>query len=208
MALNRLLDLVPEAHVSGKVLLDGEDILDNAINVTSIRRRIGMIFQKTNPFPLSIERNIAPALEHHGITDSALRAEVVEQSLQAVGLWKEIKDKLHSSGSTLSGGQQQRLCIARAIALQPEVLLMDEPCSALDPRASAQIEELTRELAPHFTVVIVTHNLQQARRLSDYAALFWNTKGYGELIEAGPTDVLFADPQREETREYTPGAVG
>ena len=208
MALNRLLDLVPEAHVSGRILLDGEDILDSGPNVTSIRRRIGMIFQKPNPFPLSIERNIALALEHHGITDSTLRTDVVEQSLQAVGLWDEVKDKLHTSGVTLSGGQQQRLCIARAIALQPEVLLMDEPCSALDPRSSAQIEELIRELAQHFTVVIVTHNLQQARRLSDYAALFWNTSGYGELIEAGPTDVLFADPQREETREYTQGAVG
>ncbi len=208
MALNRLLDLVPEAQVSGKILLDGEDILESGINVTTIRRRIGMIFQKPNPFPLSIERNIALALDHHGITDPAVRTEVVEHSLQAVGLWDEVKDKLNTSGVTLSGGQQQRLCIARAIALQPEVLLMDEPCSALDPRASAQIEELTRELAQRFTVVIVTHNLQQARRLSDYAALFWNTNGYGELIEAGPTNVLFADPQREETREYTQGTVG
>ena len=208
MALNRLLDLIPNARVTGEILLDGDDTLNRQIDVTALRRRVGMIFQKPNPFPLSIERNLTLALEHHGVSDRTVQTEIVESSLRAVGLWHEVKDKLRSSGLTLSGGQQQRLCIARAIALQPEVLLMDEPCSALDPRASAQIEALVRELAQHFTVVIVTHNLQQAQRVSDYAALFWNTDGYGRLIEAGPTEVLFRDPQQAETREYVHGAVG
>ncbi len=208
MALNRLLDLVPGARVSGRVLLDGEDILAREVNVTALRRRVGMIFQKPTPFPLSIERNLTLALEHHGLKDRTAHAAIVETSLRAVGLWPEVKDRLRSSGLALSGGQQQRLCIARAIALQPEVLLMDEPCSALDPRASAQIEELVRTLAKRFTVIIVTHNLQQARRVSDYAALFWSFDGRGELIEAGPTAVLFTDPRREETRAYVQGAVG
>jgi phosphate transport system ATP-binding protein len=208
MALNRLLDLVPGAQVTGKVLVDGEDVLGKGINVTELRRRIGMIFQKPNPFPLSIKRNLTLALEQHGMKDRAKQAEVVEQSLRAVGLWNEVKDKLRASGLALSGGQQQRLCIARAIALQPEVLLMDEPCSALDPRASAQVEELIRELSKQVTVVIVTHNLQQARRLSDYAALFWSEGSCGEVVEAGPTEVLFSDPKQPETREYVQGVVG
>jgi phosphate transport system ATP-binding protein len=208
MALNRLLDLVPGAHVTGEILLDGDNVLQHEVDVTVLRRRVGMIFQKPNPFPLSIERNLTLALEHHGVSDRTLQTAIVERSLRAVGLWHEVKDKLHSSGLTLSGGQQQRLCIARAIALQPEVLLMDEPCSALDPRASAQIELLIRELAQQFTVVIVTHNLQQAQRVSDYAALLWNTDGYGRLIEAGSTEVLFRDPQQAETREYVHGVVG
>jgi len=208
MALNRLLDLLPGARITGRVLLDGEDMLGREVNVTALRRRVSMIFQKPNPFPLSIERNLTLALEHHGIKDRAVQAAIVQNSLRAVGLWPEIKDRLRSSGLALSGGQQQRLCIARAIALQPEVLLMDEPCSALDPRASAQIEELVRVLAKRFTVIIVTHNLQQARRVSDYAALFWSFDGRGELVETGPTEVLFANPQREETGSYVHGAVG
>lgn len=208
MALNRLLDLVPGARITGRVLLDGEDVLGREVNVTALRRHVGMIFQKPNPFPLSIERNLTLALEHHVVADRTVRAEIVQNSLQAVGLWSEVKDKLHSSGLALSGGQQQRLCIARAIALQPEVLLMDEPCSALDPRASAQIEELLCVLAQRFTVVIVTHNLHQARRVSDYAALFCSFDGRGELVEAEPTEALFTDPQREETRAYVQGTVG
>jgi len=208
MALNRLVDLIPSASVTGQVLLDGEDILNDGIDVTVLRRRIGMIFQKPNPFPLSIERNLTLALEHHGVRDRTRQAEIVEASLRAVGLWQEVKDKLRASGLALSGGQQQRLCIARAIALQPEVLLMDEPCSALDPRASAQVEELIRALARRFTVVVVTHNLQQARRVSDYAALFWSCDGRGELVEAGPTEVLFGAPQHAETRAYVQGTIG
>lgn len=208
MALNRLTDLIPGASVTGEVLLDGDDLLADAVNVTVVRRRIGMIFQKPNPFPLSIERNLTLALEHHGIKERTRQAESVEASLQAVGLWQEVKDKLRASGLALSGGQQQRLCIARAIALQPEVLLMDEPCSALDPRASAQVEELIRALARRFTVVVVTHNLQQARRVSNYAALFWQEEGQGNLTEAGPTEALFDDPQQPETRAYVQGVMG
>jgi len=207
MALNRLLALIPSAWTTGSVLLDGEDILDKNVNVTTLRRRVGMIFQKPNPFPLSIKRNLTLALEHHGVRDRATQSEIVENSLQAVGLWSEVKDKLHASGLALSGGQQQRLCIARALALQPEVLLMDEPCSALDPRSSAQVEELVSELAKCFTVVIVTHNLPQARRVSDYAALLWNTDGPGRLIEAGPTKVLFTDPRQDETQTYLNGVL-
>ena len=208
MALNRLVDLIPGASVTGCVLLDGDNILDDDVDVTVLRRRIGMIFQKPNPFPLSIERNLILALEHHGVKDRTRQAEIIEHSLQAVGLWSEVKDKLHSSGLTLSGGQQQRLCIARAIALQPEILLMDEPCNALDPRASAQVEELIRALAQRFTVVVVTHNLHQARRVSDYAALFWQEEGQGKLVEAGPAEVLFGDPQQAETRAYVQGVIG
>jgi phosphate transport system ATP-binding protein len=208
LALNRLLDLIPNTRVTGEILLDGDDILARQADVTALRRRVGMIFQNPNPFPLSIERNLTLALEHHGVSDRTVQAEIVERSLRAVGLWHEVKDKLRSSGLALSGGQQQRLCIARAVALQPEVLLMDEPCSALDPHASAQIEMLIRALAQHLTVVIVTHNLQQAQRISDYAALFWHTDGYGRLIEAGPTEILFRDPRQAETRAYVRGAVG
>jgi phosphate transport system ATP-binding protein len=208
MALNRLVDLIPGASVTGQVLLDGENMLDDGVSVTVLRRRIGMIFQKPNPFPLSIARNLTLALEHHGVKDRTRQAEVIEKSLRAVGLWSEVKDQLRSSGLALSGGQQQRLCIARAIALQPEVLLMDEPCSALDPRASAQVEELIRALAQRFTVVVVTHNLHQARRVSDYAALFWQYEGQGQLVEAGPTEVLFGDPQHTETRAYVQGVIG
>lgn len=208
MALNRLTDLIPGASLTGQVLLDGDDVLADDTNVTALRRRIGMIFQKPNPFPFSIERNLTLALEHHGVTDRQQQGTIVEQSLQAVGLWSEVKDKLRSSGLTLSGGQQQRLCIARAIALQPEVLLMDEPCSALDPYASAQVEELIRALAKRFTVVIVTHNLPQAQRVSDYIALLWPHDGPSTLVEAGPTEALFTDPQQPETRAYVQGVIG
>lgn len=208
MALNRLTDLIPGASVTGEVLLEGDDLLADDVNVTVVRRRIGMIFQKPNPFPLSIERNLTVALGHHGVKARARQAEIVETSLRAVGLWQEVKDKLRASGLALSGGQQQRLCLARAIALQPEVLLMDEPCSALDPYASAQVEELIRALAKRFTVVVVTHNLPQARRISDYAALFWQDEGQGRLVEAGPTELLFGDPQQTETRAYVQGVIG
>lgn len=208
MALNRLTDLIPGASITGEVLLDGDDLLADDVNVTVVRRRIGMIFQKPNPFPLSIEHNLTLALEHHGVKARVRQAEIVETSLRAVGLWQEVKDTLHASGLALSGGQQQRLCIARAIALQPEVLLMDEPCSALDPYASAQVEELIRALAKRFTVVVVTHNLPQAQRVSDYAALFWQEEGYGKLVEAGPTEVLFDNPQHAETRAYVQGVIG
>ncbi len=208
MALSRLLDLIPNARVTGEILLDGENIFTPQTDITVLRRRVTMIFQKPNPFPLSIERNLTLALAHHGISDRTVQAEIVERSLRAVGLWHEVKDRLRSPAVTLSGGQQQRLCIARAIALQPEVLLMDEPCSALDPRTSAHIAMLVRDLAQQFTVVIVTHNLQQARRVSDYAALFWPAGGYGRLIEAGPTAEVFCDPQQPETRAYVHAGIG
>ncbi|MGE0822902.1 MAG: phosphate ABC transporter ATP-binding protein [Candidatus Binatia bacterium] len=207
-ALNRLVDLIPDAWVTGEVLVDGEEVLAADTDVTTLRRRIGMIFQKPNPFPLSIERNIGLALEHHGVRDPSTRGHIIEKALRAVGLWDEVKDRLQRPALQLSGGQQQRLCIARAIALDPEVLLMDEPCSALDPRATEHIEALVRALAHDFTVVVVTHNLQQARRLSHYTALLWRDDTAATIIETAPTELLFFDPQHEHTQAYIQGVVG
>jgi phosphate transport system ATP-binding protein len=206
--LNRLHDLSPNAAVEGEVLLEGEAILGPAVDVGRLRRRVGMIFQRPNPFPLSIERNITLALEEHGVHEpGALRA-MVEGSLRAVGLWDEVRDQLHSSGQSLSGGQQQRLCLARAIALRPDVLLLDEPCSSLDPLCTATIEHLIRTLRGDLTIVLVTHNLAQARRVSDYTAVMWRENGHGTIIERGATRAVFGTPCRQESRDYLAGRIG
>jgi phosphate transport system ATP-binding protein len=203
--LNRIHELTPRAFVEGEVLLDSENIYDPGTDAAAIRRRIGMVFQKPNPFPtMSIYDNVAAGLKLNGVKDKKLLGEVVERSLRMGFLWDEVKDDLHKSGSALSGGQQQRLCIARAIAVQPEVLLMDEPASALDPTATAKIEESMMELKKQYTIVIVTHNMQQAARVADYTAFFY----LGELVEFGETAQLFENPKKELTERYITGKFG
>ncbi len=206
--LNRLTDLIPRAQVSGKINLGNLDILDPKINTVTLRRRVGMIFQKPNPFPFSIWKNIAFPLKEHGIKNRQRLNHIVEITLQDVGLWQEVKDRLKDSALALSGGQQQRLCIARALALQPQVLLMDEPCSALDPISSGVIEDLTLRLREKYTVLMVTHNLAQAARIADYVALFWVVEGSGKLIEFGSTQQIFNAPQHELTAAYISGRKG
>ncbi len=206
--LNRLTDLITGCRVTGSVRLDGEDIYQSGFDVLSLRRRVGMIFQKPNPFPLSIRRNLTLPLEEHGTQDSAALAAKTEAALRDVGLWDEVKDRLDSSAMILSGGQQQRLCIARALALGPEVVLLDEPCSALDPLSSAVVEDLIASLRESYTVIIVTHNLSQARRIADQTALFWLENGAGTLIETAPTEQFFSQPQHRLTKEYVSGARG
>ena len=202
--LNRMNDLVLGTRVTGQVRLDGKNIYDPATDVISLRRRVGMIFQKWNPFPKSIYENVVYGLRIVGINNRAYLDEVVEKSLRRAALWDEVKDNLHKSAADLSGGQQQRLCIARALAVEPEVLLMDEPCSALDPISTAKIEELIHELKDTFTIVIVTHNMQQAARVSDYTAFFY----LGELIEFGETGKLFTAPEKRQTEDYITGRFG
>jgi phosphate transport system ATP-binding protein len=203
--LNRMHEIVPKARVSGKVLLDGEDIYEKDADPVAIRRRIGMIFQKPNPFPMmSIYDNVAAGLKLNGMRDKSKLNEIVEKSLKMAILFDEVKEDLSKSGASLSGGQQQRLCIARALAVEPEVLLMDEPCSALDPLATARIEELIRMLAKEYTVIIVTHNMQQAARVSDYTAFLY----LGELVEYGSTKDIFENPQSELTEKYITGEFG
>lgn len=203
--LNRMHELVPYARVSGKVLLDGLDIYSKGIDPVTVRRRIGMVFQKPNPFPtMSIYDNVAAGLKLNGLKDKKKLDEIVRRSLELAILWDEVKDKLKESGVALSGGQQQRLCIARALALEPEVILMDEPCSALDPVATAKIEQLITSLKERYTVVIVTHNMQQAARVSDYTAFFY----LGQLIEYGETRQLFENPKEELTERYITGKFG
>jgi phosphate transport system ATP-binding protein len=203
--LNRMHEIVPGARVSGRVLLEGEDIYRADIDPVSIRRRIGMIFQKPNPFPMmSIYDNVAAGLKLNGMNDKSVLDEVVEKSIRMADLWDEVKDDLNKSGASLSGGQQQRLCIARALAVKPEIILMDEPCSALDPIATAKIEELIRSLAKDFTVVIVTHNMQEAARVSDFTAFLY----IGELIEYGSTKDIFENPKNELTEKYITGEFG
>lgn len=203
--LNRMHEIVPGARVSGRVLLDGEDIYRTDIDPVSIRRRIGMIFQKPNPFPMmSIYDNVAAGLKLNGMNDKSVLNEVVEKSIRMADLWDEVKDDLNKSGASLSGGQQQRLCIARALAVKPEIILMDEPCSALDPIATAKIEELIRSLAQDFTVVIVTHNMQEAARVSDFTAFLY----IGELIEHGSTKDVFENPKNGLTEKYITGEFG
>ncbi|HMF48928.1 MAG TPA: phosphate ABC transporter ATP-binding protein PstB, partial [Candidatus Saccharimonadales bacterium] len=199
--LNRMNDLVLKTRVTGQIMLDGKNIYDPAMDVINLRRRVGMIFQKWNPFPKSIYENIIYGLRIVGINNRAYLDEVVEKSLRRAALWDEVKDNLHKSAADLSGGQQQRLCIARALAVEPEVLLMDEPCSALDPISTAKIEELIHELKDAFTIVIVTHNMQQAARVSDYTAFFY----LGELIEFGETGKLFTAPEKRQTEDYITG---
>jgi phosphate transport system ATP-binding protein len=206
-SLNRMNDLVPGAEVEGKVLLWGKDIYDRDIDATDIRLRIGMVFQKPNPFPKSIYENVAFGLRVHGRKGDIGRA--VQTSLERAGLWDEVKDRLADNALGLSGGQQQRLCIARALALEPEVLLMDEPCSALDPISTTTIEELIRDLRTHYTIVIVTHNMHQAARVSDYTAVMWtDEQRHGSMIEFGETSQVFGVPKDSRTEAYITGRVG
>jgi len=207
-ALNRLTDLIPGAAVKGNVEISGLDVLDPRADLMALRRRVGMIFQKPNPFPLSIRRNLELPLREHGIRNRALLAHKIEAVLKDVGLWQEVGDRLDSPALALSGGQQQRLCIARALVLEPEVLLMDEPCSALDPISSRVVEELIGRLRGRLTVVIVTHNLAQARRIANYAAFFWMTERVGQLIEFGQCIKLFESPQNALTQAYVSGGAG
>ncbi|MBD3162548.1 MAG: phosphate ABC transporter ATP-binding protein [Candidatus Eisenbacteria bacterium] len=202
--LNRLNDLIPGVRISGTVRIQGEDIYGSGIDVIALRKRTGMVFQKSNPFPKSIYENVIYGLRIDGQNRRSVLDEAVERSLHAAGLWDEVKDRLKESAMNLSGGQQQRLCIARAIATEPEVLLMDEPCSALDPIATARIEALITELRETYTVVIVTHNMHQATRVSDYTAFFY----LGNLIEFGPTKKIFQKPDKKQTEDYVTGRFG
>jgi phosphate transport system ATP-binding protein len=203
-AINRMNDLIDGVRIWGSLRVRGRDIYAPDTDVIEVRRRIGMVFQKSNPFPKSIYENVVYGLRIAGLSDRALLAEVCERSLRAAALWDEVKDRLDESGLGLSGGQQQRLCIARSIAVEPEILLMDEPCSALDPIATLKIEELIYELKKTYTIVIVTHNLQQAARVSDKTAFFW----LGRLVEYEPTSELFTRPREKLTEDYITGRFG
>ena len=202
--LNRMNDLIPDFHIEGEILFQGINIYSRDIDVTEIRRRIGMVFQKPNPFPKSIYENIAYGLRIQGIKKRDILDRVVEESLKKAALWEDVKDRLHTSALALSGGQQQRLCIARAIATEPEVILFDEPCSALDPVATAKVEDLITGLKRDYTVVIVTHNMQQAARVSDYTGFFM----MGELIEFDVTSKIFTAPSNKLTEDYITGRFG
>jgi phosphate transport system ATP-binding protein len=202
--LNRMNDLIDGVRTTGMIELDGQNILDPAVDVIALRRKVGMVFQKPTPFPKSVYENVAYGLRLAGIRQRALLDEIVERSLRRAGLWEEVKDRLHESALGLSGGQHQRLCIARAIAVQPEVILMDEPCSALDPRSTTRIEDLIAELRGEYTIVIVTHNMQQAARVSDYTGFLYE----GRLIEFGRTTQIFTKPEKKETEDYITGRFG
>ncbi|KMP12153.1 phosphate ABC transporter ATP-binding protein [Candidatus Nitromaritima sp. SCGC AAA799-A02] len=202
--LNRMNDLVENTNFQGAIRIDERNIMDLALDVSALRKNVGMVFQKFNPFPKTIFENVAYGPRINGMKDKRQLGEIVEKSLKSVALWDEVKDRLDSTALALSGGQQQRLCIARAIAVEPEVLLMDEPCSALDPIATARIEELMVELKQHFTIVIVTHNMQQAARVADYTGFLL----LGELIEFGPTEKLFTNPSVPKTEDYITGRFG
>jgi phosphate transport system ATP-binding protein len=204
--LNRMHEVVPGARVSGQVLLDGEDIYASGIDPVQVRAKVGMVFQRPNPFPtMSLFDNVAAGLRLNGVGRSRRNmAAIVERSLRQAALWDEVKDSLHASGVSISGGQQQRLCIARALAVEPEVILMDEPCSALDPIATAKIEALIHELKRNYTIVIVTHSMQQAARVSDFTAFMY----LGKLVEFGPTDKVFTTPEKKETEDYITGRFG
>lgn len=203
--LNRMHEMTPGAHADGRVVVDGVDIYDKSIDPVIIRRRIGMVFQKPNPFPtMSIFDNVAAGLRLNGMNNKSIIREIVEESLRNAALWDEVKNELDKPGMSLSGGQQQRLCIARALAMQPEVLLMDEPTSSLDPFGSSKIEELVRILKDNVTIIIVTHNMQQAARVSDFTAFMY----LGELIEYGSTNQIFMNPEKELTERYISGKFG
>lgn len=202
--LNRMNDLIEGARVEGSVTLDGEEINSSRTDVVALRRRVGMVFQRPNPFPMSIYDNVAYGPRIHGIRRRSVLNEIVERSLRQAALWDEVKDKLRQSALALSGGQQQRLCIARVLAVEPEVLLMDEPASALDPTATFRIEELMQELKSRYTIVIVTHNMQQAARVSQFTGFFYK----GELYEFGETAKIFTNPDRRETEDYIRGRFG
>ena len=204
-ALNRMHELVPEARMTGDIRLFGDDIYARGIEPVVVRRRVGMVFQKSNPFPtMSISENVTVGLRLNGAQDKKFLVQRTEQSLRMAALWDEVKDRLHAPAISLSGGQQQRLCIARALAVQPEVLLMDEPASALDPLATSKIEDLVRVLKKDYTIVIVTHNMQQAARISDFTAFFY----LGELVEFGPTTKIFTNPAQKRTEDYVTGRFG
>lgn len=202
--INRLNDLIDGVRIEGDIRFEGRSIFSPAVDVNALRKRVGMVFQKSNPFPKSIYENIAYGCRIHGMATGRALDDVVEKSLRGAALWDEVKDRLDESALGLSGGQQQRLCIARAIAVEPEVILLDEPCSALDPIATAKVEELMQELKSRYTLVVVTHNMQQASRASDYTAFLY----LGELIEYGPTEKLFVNPMKKQTEDYITGRFG
>lgn len=202
--LNRMNDTIEGTHLKGKIMVDGEDIYHNSTDVVELRKKIGMVFQKSNPFPKSIFENVAYGPRIHGVKNRKVLAEIVEKSLINSALWDEVKDRLDENAMELSGGQQQRLCIARALAIEPQILLMDEPASALDPRSTARIEDLIGELRTNYTIVIVTHNMQQAARVSDLTAFFYE----GQLIETGPTKQIFTKPKEKKTEDYITGRFG
>jgi phosphate transport system ATP-binding protein len=202
--INRMNDLVDGVSITGRILLDNDDIYEKSVNVSALRRRVGMVFQKPNPFPKSIYENVAYGLRIQGVNDRKILDNVVENSLKGAALWEEVKDRLNDNALGLSGGQQQRLVIARAIAIEPEVILLDEPASALDPISTLKIEELINELKEQYTIVIVTHNMQQAARVSDYTAFMY----MGELIEFGETSELFTNPLKKQTEDYITGRYG
>jgi phosphate transport system ATP-binding protein len=204
-ALNRMHELTPKTRMEGTVLLNGDDLYSSTVDPTIVRRRVGMVFQKSNPFPtMTIGENVIAGLRLNGVRNQKVLNERLEKSLRMAALWDEVKDDLHKPGTSLSGGQQQRLCIARALAVEPEVILMDEPCSALDPIATAKIEELIHELKARYTIVTVTHNMQQAGRISDYTAFMY----LGRLIEFGPTTKIFTNPNEKQTEDYITGRFG
>ena len=202
--LDRMNDLLPDVKITGSVLYKGEDIFDPSVDVSELRRQVGMVFQKPNPFPMSIYDNIAYGPRTHGVKNKAKLDEIVEKSLRGAAIWDEVKDRLKKSALGMSGGQQQRLCIARALAVEPEVLLMDEPTSALDPISTSRIEELAMELKKDYTIVMVTHNMQQAARISDKTAFFL----LGDMVEFGPTEQIFSMPQDRRTEDYITGRFG
>lgn len=202
--LNRMNDLIESVRIEGEILLDNVNIYQPDTDVVLLRKRVGMVFQRPNPFPMSIYDNIAYGPRIHGITNKSVLNELVEKSLQGAALWDEVKDRLNGSAMGMSGGQQQRLCIARLLAVEPEVLLMDEPCSALDPISTMKIEELVTELKAKYTIVMVTHNMQQAARVSDYTAFFLS----GDLIEHDKTDIVFTKPSNKKTEDYITGRFG
>lgn len=202
--LNRMNDTIEGTHLKGKIMVDGEDIYHNSTDVVELRKKIGMVFQKSNPFPKSIFENVAYGPRIHGVKNRKVLAEIVEKSLINSALWDEVKGRLDENAMELSGGQQQRLCIARALAIEPQILLMDEPASALDPRSTARIEDLIGELRTNYTIVIVTHNMQQAARVSDLTAFFYE----GQLIETGPTKQIFTKPKEKKTEDYITGRFG
>lgn len=202
--LNRMNDLIPTVKITGEVKYDGKNIYDRDVNVNMLRKDIGMVFQKPNPFPMSIYDNVAYGPRTHGITNRVKLDEIVEQSLRDAAIWDELKDRLKKNALGLSGGQQQRLCIARALAVKPKIILMDEPTSALDPISTSRIEELTLQLKENYTIIMVTHNMQQAVRISDYTAFFL----LGELVESGATDKIFSQPSDKRTEDYITGRFG
>lgn len=206
--LNRLTDLIPHCRVTGEIRIGDLDVLSPKTNAIALRRQVSLISQKPNPFPFSIWKNLVFPLKEHGIKDRRERDEIVEKSLQAVGLWQEVKDRLKNSALSLSGGQQQRLCIARAIALSPQIILMDEPCSALDPISSGVVEDLISSLGDKYTVVIVTHNLPQAKRIANRVACFWVNEDRGHLLEYGTTERIFTAPENPMTAAYVNGVRG